>query len=220
MVNNYDETSSIISTEFTRNRCADSIQSQVKLCAEILQNKTHCSSMHNSCHVSIDHCDDLHDCKLHHFRLMTQDELFAKISPTECLCYTMLEKPVDINKMLENVSMIISMRSLNNAHSCKFTFNLIVEHVVDKLLVCAMCITCDKLVDFKLNMPNNKSCEPYFSEVEMNKLFNACCSEPLFSFSYFSLKERDHAESSAISAPKFFCLHQGAMSLEGIHLNL
>jgi len=30
MVNNYDETSSIISTEFTRNRCADSIQSQIK----------------------------------------------------------------------------------------------------------------------------------------------------------------------------------------------
>ena len=111
------------------------------------------------------------------------------------------------------------MRSLNNTHSCNFTFNLIVEHVVEKLLVCAMCITCDKLVDFKLNMLNNKSCEPYFFEVEMNKLFNACCSEPLFSFSYFSLKERDHAESSAISAPKFFCLHQGAMSLEGIHLN-
>jgi len=30
MVNNYDETSSLISTEFTRNRCADSIQSQIK----------------------------------------------------------------------------------------------------------------------------------------------------------------------------------------------
>ena len=122
----------------------------------------------------------------------------------------MLEKPVDINKMLENVSMIISMRSLNNAHSCKFTFNLIVEHVVVKLFVCLLCITCDKLVDFKLNMPNNKSCEPYFSEVEMNKLFSAYCSEPLFSFSYFSLKERDHAESSAIFATKIFSSTSGS----------
>ena len=176
--------------------------------------------MHNCCHVLIGQSDDLHANKLHHIQLITQADLFVKISPAECLCYTMLDKPVEINKMLENVSMITSMRSLNNAHCCKFIFNLIVEHVVDKLLACSMCITCDKLVDFKLNMRNNKSCEPYFFEVEMNKLFNACCSEPLFSFSYFSLKERDHAESSAISAPKFFCLHQGAMSLEGIHLNL
>ena len=160
--------------------------------------------MHNSCHVLIDHCDDLHDCKLHHFQLITQAELLAKVSPTECLCYTMLDKPVDINKMLENVSMITSMRSLNNTHSCKFKFNLIVEHVVDKLLACSMCITCDKLVDFKLNMPNKKSCEPYFSEVEMNKLFNAYCLESLFPYSYFSMKERDHVKSSAICAPKIF----------------
>jgi len=200
MVSNYDETSSIV----TQSRCADSIHSQVKSSAEILQNKTHCSRMHNSFHVLIDHCDDLHANKLHHIKLITQAELFAKISPTECLCYTMLDKPVVINEMLENISMITSMRSLNNAHSCKFTFNLIVEHVVDKLLVCAMCITCDNLVDFKLNMLNNNSCEPYFSDVEMNKLFNACCSEPLFPFPYFSLKEGDHAESSAISAPKMF----------------
>ena len=141
MVSNYDETSSIISTEFTRNCCADSIQSQVKSSAEILQIKTHCSSMHNSCHFLIDHCDDLHANKLHHIQLITQAELFAKISPTECLCYTMLDKPVDINKMLENVSMIMSTTSLNNAHSCKFTFNLIVEHVVVKLFVCVLCIT-------------------------------------------------------------------------------
>jgi len=100
--------------------------------------------------------------------------------------------------------MIMSTTSLNNAHSCKFTFNLTVEHVVDKLFVCAMCIICDKLVDFKLNMPNNKSCEPYFFEVEMNKLFNAYCLESLFPNSYFSMKERDHVKSSAICAPKIF----------------
>ena len=141
--------------------------------------------MHNCCHVLIGQSDDLHANKLHHIQLITQADLFVKISPAECLCYTMLDKPVEINKMLENVSMIISMRSLNNAHCCKFTFNLIVEHVVDKLFVYAICITCDNLVDFKLNMLNNNFCEPYFSDVEMNKLFNACFSEPLFPFPYF-----------------------------------
>jgi hypothetical protein len=53
------------------------------------------------------------------------------------------DKPIEIDQMLDNVSMITSMRSLNNVHSCKFTFNLSVAHVVDKLFVCATCITCD-----------------------------------------------------------------------------
>ena len=137
-------------------------------------------------------------------KLITHAEFFNTISPAECVFYVKLDECVDINKMNESVLNISSMKSLNNAHSCKFTFNLIVEHVVDKLLVCAMCITCDNLVDFKLNMLNNNFCEPYFSDVEMNKLFNACCSEPLFLVPYFSLKEGDHAESSAISTPKMF----------------
>jgi len=137
-------------------------------------------------------------------KLITHAEFFNTISPAECVFYVKLDECVDINKMNESVLNTSSMKSLNNAHSCKFTFNLIVEHVVDKLLVCAMCITCDNLVDFKLNMLNNNSCEPYFSDVEMNKLFNACCSEPLFLVPYFSLKEGDHAESSAISTPKMF----------------
>ena len=137
-------------------------------------------------------------------KLITHAEFFNTISTAECVFYVKLYECVDINKMNESVLNISSMKSLNNAHSCKFTFNLIVEHVVDKLLVCAMCITCDNLVDFKLNMLNNNSCEPYFSDVETKKLFDACCLEPLFPFSYFSLKEGDHAESSAISAPKGF----------------
>jgi hypothetical protein len=53
------------------------------------------------------------------------------------------DKPIEIDQMLDNVSMITSMRSLNNVHSCKFTFNLSVAHVVGKLFVCATCITCD-----------------------------------------------------------------------------
>uniref|UniRef100_K3ZMU2 Retrotransposon gag domain-containing protein n=1 Tax=Setaria italica TaxID=4555 RepID=K3ZMU2_SETIT len=81
-------------------------------------------------------------------QLITHTELFAKLSPTECLCYTMLRKPIEIDQMLKNISMITSMRSLNNAHSCKFTFNLICEHFINKFFVCAICITCDKLVDF------------------------------------------------------------------------
>jgi hypothetical protein len=58
--------------------------------------------------------------------------------------------------------MITSMRSFNNVHSCKFTFNLIVEYIVDKFFVCAMSITCDKLSEFKLNMVNDKHCVTYF----------------------------------------------------------
>ena len=143
-------------------------------------------------------------------KLITHAEFFNTISPAECVFYVKLDECVDINKMNESVLNISSMKSLNNAHSCKITFNLIVEHVVDKLLVCVMCITCDNLVDFKLNMLNNNSCEPYFSDVEMNKLFNACCSEPLFHFPYFPLKEGDHAESTVISAPKIFWSTSGS----------
>jgi hypothetical protein len=86
----------------------------------------------------------------------------------------MFDKHVEINEMLENVSVLTSMRSLNNVHSCKFTFNLIVEHVVDKLFVYEMCITCDKLAKFKLKILNDKHCVPYFSDIEVNKFINTC----------------------------------------------
>jgi hypothetical protein len=45
------------------------------------------------------------------------------------LSYTIFDKLVEIDQILDNVSMITSMRSFNNVHSCKFTFNLIIDHV-------------------------------------------------------------------------------------------
>jgi hypothetical protein len=90
------------------------------------------------------------------------------------LSYTIFDKLVEIDQILDNVSMVTSMRSFNNVHSCKFTFNLIIEHVVDKFFVSSMCITCDKLAEFKLNMSDENHCVPYLSSHKVNKLFNTC----------------------------------------------
>jgi hypothetical protein len=98
------------------------------------------------------------------------------------------------------------MRSFNNVHSCKFAFNLIIEHVVDKFFVSSMCITCDKLAEFKLNMSDDNHCVPYFSGDKVNKLFNTCAIERkiLFSCSYYSPKERNHVQTTISSSPNFF----------------
>jgi hypothetical protein len=44
--------------------------------------------------------------------------------------------PTDVNHMLENISEITSSKSLNTVHSCKFTFILIGEHVVNTFMFC------------------------------------------------------------------------------------
>ena len=62
--------------------------------------------------------------------------------------------------MIENVSETTSMRFLSNPYGCKFTFNLIVDHVDDKFFVCGLAITCDKHAHLKL--PSDKSFATYF----------------------------------------------------------
>jgi hypothetical protein len=119
--------------------CAYLVHSHVETSAKFLQNNAHYSSMHNSCRGLNDHYDALHANNFHHVQLTTHAELFANISPIECLCYTMLDKHVEIDQMLEKNSMLTSMGSLNNVHSCKFTFNFIVEYVIDKLFVGVIC---------------------------------------------------------------------------------
>uniref|UniRef100_A0A0E0BTP8 Uncharacterized protein n=1 Tax=Oryza glumipatula TaxID=40148 RepID=A0A0E0BTP8_9ORYZ len=57
--------------------------------------------------------------------LITHDEVFTKILPAEILCYIILDKHVEIHDMLEKVSEIASLKSLNSIHVCKYTFNLI-----------------------------------------------------------------------------------------------
>jgi uncharacterized protein YfbU (UPF0304 family) len=183
----------------------DSTHLKVNSCVEILQVDKVYSSLHNSYSI-LKPCNNLNANKLHYVQFFTHAELFAKISPVNYLSYTVFDKLVEIDQILDNVSMITSMRSLNNVHSCKFTFNLIVEHVVDKFFVSSMCITCDKLAEFKLNMSYDNHCVPYFSGHKVNKLFNACDIERkiLFPCLYGSLKERDHVKSRTISSPKNF----------------
>jgi hypothetical protein len=128
------------------------------------------------------------------------------MSPINYLSYTIFDKLVEIDQMLDNMSMITSMRSFKNVHSCKFTFNLIVEHVVDKFFVSSVFIICDKLAEFKLNMSDDNHCVPYFSDHKVNNLFNACDIERkiLFPCSYRSSKGRDLVQRTSSSSHKFF----------------
>ena len=103
-----------------------------------------------------DPCNTSYNDKLHLVQLVTCAELFARISPIGCLCYTMLNMPTNIDKMLEKITVITSLSSLNIAHSCKFTFVLIGEHVVDTFHVHAICVTYDKLADLESKMLSEK----------------------------------------------------------------
>jgi hypothetical protein len=113
--------------------------------------------------------------------LISGGEFFAKLTPNNYLFYTMLDTPIDVNKMLENISVITSSRSLNTVHSCKLTFIFIGEHVVHNFYVHAICITDDKLADLKSNMLCDNSCDLYFPN-EMNQLLSLNNSEPSMPF--------------------------------------
>jgi hypothetical protein len=190
LLSNHDKTSVANLIDLTQRFHFDSTHLKVKSCAAILQDDKVCSSLHNSCSI-LKPCNNLNAKKLHYIQFFTYAELFAKISPINYLSYTIVDKHVEIDQMLNNVSMITSMRSFNNVHSCKFTFNLIVEHVFDKFFVSSMCITCDNLAEFKLNMSYDNHCVSYFSSHKVNKLFSACDVERkiLFPCLYGSLKK-------------------------------
>jgi hypothetical protein len=135
-----------------------------------------CSSLHNS-YSNFKCCNNLNVNILHYVQYITHSELFAKISSTNYLSYIIFDKLVEIDQMLYNVSMIASRRSFNTVNSCKLTFNLIIEHVVDKFFVNSMCITCDKLAELKLNKSDDNHCVSYLSSRKLNKLCNACAIE-------------------------------------------
>jgi hypothetical protein len=118
LLSNHDETSAAFSIEFS-NCCPDSIHSQVNSNAEILRVDNLCSTFHNSCSVLIEPCDTLYANKFHHVQLITCAKFFKRIYPTNCLSYTIFDQPVEINEMLDNVSMITSTRPLNYVHSFK-----------------------------------------------------------------------------------------------------
>ena len=150
----------------------------------------------------------------------THDEFFAKISHPSCVGYVMFDKCVEINKILENVFRISSMKSLNTTYSCKFTFNLIGHHAASKFYVCAICISCDKLAGLEINRLCNRSCEPYFSEFEMKRLFTDFYTEQkmLFPFSNVLSKERNLVQTCFIHSLKLFSSSSRTMSLIGTSL--
>jgi hypothetical protein len=219
LLSNHDETSTAVSIDFA-NLCPDSTHSQVNSNAEILRDDNLCSTLHHSHSILIEPCNTLSAKKFHHVQLITCAEFFKRISSANYLSYTMLDKHVEIDQMFDNVSMMTSFRSLNNVHSCKFTFNLIIEQVFDKFFVCSICITCDNLSEFKTNMSNAKHCEPYFSGLEVTKLFSVCCFEKqiLFPCSYSSSKDINNMQSNGIFGLKSLCPHQRQMSLQGMFL--
>jgi hypothetical protein len=180
--------------EHNPNLCADLIEQHVdkfdhKICDD-----------NNIC-ASIDPCNILYANKSHQFQLISGGEFFAKLSPNNCLFYTMRDTPIDVNKIVENISVITSSRSLNTVHSCKLTFIFIGEHVVHNFYVHAICITDDKLADLKSNMVCDNSCDLYFSN-KMNQLLSPNNSEPSISLPCSSnpMKENTHGKISAICA--------------------
>jgi hypothetical protein len=205
LLSNHDKTSAANLIDLTQRFHFDSTHFKVNSCAGILQVDKVYSSSHNSYSISKP-CNNINTNKLHYVEFITYAELFAKISLINYLSYTIFDKFVEFDQMLDNVSMITSMRSFKNVYSRKLTFNLIIEHVVDKFFVSSMCITCDNLAEFKLNMSYHNHCVPYFSGHKVNKLFNACDTERkiLFPCLYGSLKERDHVKSRTISSPKIY----------------
>jgi hypothetical protein len=205
LLSSHDKTSAANLIDLTQRFHVDSTHLKINSCAEILQVDKVCSILHNLYSI-LKPCNNLNAKKLHYVQFFTHAELFAKISPINYLSYTIFNKLVEIDQILYNVFIITSMRSFNNIHSCKFTFSLIIDHVVDKFFVSSMCKSCDNLAEFKLNMSCNNHCVPYFSCHKVNKLFNACDIERkiLFPCLYGSLKERDHVKSRTIYSPKIF----------------
>jgi len=210
--------------EHTQTLCADLIDSYINTSAKNLQVDNHCSIMKDHCYALTDISNTLHANNVDHVKLLTHAEFFTRTSPTECVCYVMLDEFVEIDKMLENVLDISFMKSFNSAYGCRFTFNIIGHHAVNQFNVCALCITWDKFAELKLNRMSSTSCEPYFSKIEMNRLFNAYCSKlpMLFHCSYFSSKERNLVQTCSIHSPKVFPSTSGTMEFERYiskHLN-
>jgi hypothetical protein len=124
----------------------------------------------------------------------------------------MLDTPIDVNKMLENI-VITSSRSLNTIHSCKFTFILIGEHVVHKFYVHAICITNDKLDDLQSKPMCVNSCDL------IRQLFSDCNLEPSLVHLIHQKKTLMGKEVQSVHMLNN-CSHPLALTLKGIQLNL
>ena len=133
-----------------------------------------------------DPCNTSYNNKQHLIQSVTCADLFTRISPLECLCYTMLNMPINIEQMLEKISNITFLSSLNTTHSFQFTFVLIGEHVVDTFQVHAICVTYNKLADLDSKMLRDKQSEKSFKMQQMlgaygfdQFILSACSHHPL-----------------------------------------
>ena len=81
-----------------------------------------------------------------------------------------LDENFVLDKMIPKVFEISSMNSLHGMNNSKFTFNLIRYHVSNKFFVSAICITCDNLVELKLD----KMYGTCFLEHEYIKFLHSC----------------------------------------------
>jgi hypothetical protein len=185
----FDDICAIILVDHSKKIVAELIEPHADTNVEIDLDTTICTL--------IDPCNTLHTNKCHSVQLITSAELFEKGSPANCLFYTKFDMLIHVNKMLENISMVTSSSSLNNAHSCKFTFILIGEHVINNFYVHSICITNDMIADWC-----HHSCDMYFSDDVMNQLLSACYLEPSISSpcSYIPLEETSAMQKCAICA--------------------
>jgi hypothetical protein len=170
----------------------------------LIEPHVHTSAPYNhgdNIYTLIDPCNILLSNKLHLVYLTTTAEFFEKRAPTNCLFYTKLAMLTDVNHVLENISAITSSRSLNIIHSCKFTFILIGEHVVNIFYVHAICILSDKHAVLKSNMFCVDYCDLYFPN-KITQWFSACNSEPSMSFPCLSTppNQSTYGQRSAICA--------------------
>jgi len=131
-----------------QNICADLTGTHVDTSAEFLFDETLCALN--------DPCNTSYNNKQHLIQSVTCADFFTRISRLECLCYTMLNMPINIKQMLKKISNITSLSSLNTTHSFQFTFVLIGEYVVDNFHVYAICVTYNKLADLDSKMLRDK----------------------------------------------------------------
>jgi len=92
-----------------RNICADLTGTHVDTSVDFLFDESLCALN--------DPCNTSYNNKQHLIQSVTCVDLFTRISPLECLCYTMLNMPINIEQMLEKISNITSLSSLNTTHS-------------------------------------------------------------------------------------------------------
>jgi hypothetical protein len=181
-MNTHDNNVSAI--EHNQNLCADLTGSHVETSNEFYFDKSLCALN--------DPSNTSYTDMLHLVRLVTCTALIARIYLTDCLC--MLDMPILIDKILEKIFVMTSLSDLTTAHSCKFTFILIGDHVVNIFQVHAICVTYDMLAGLESKPLSEKHIDK-FLEIQLS--LDACDFKQLMlpSCAFHPWKERKHVQS-------------------------